>query len=281
MKMATTVGVVMTLAAIALIIIWIVAGGYITQANVKISGNKDNDGTDYLHNAYHYSFWAAFATWTLVGLAVILIVFGILIGGLLFATGVGEVALDSAAIAKGISGVQPHVSKLGITLLVLGVVLGLITGILSAMTAVNVKKSSQYDSSEDLQKAHTDAVIASIITLTSVGLTFIAIIGYLVYVSKQKKKYKLAHEKAVEENKEYAKEILQIKYGNNNSTVNTASSANNVSGVSTASSANNVSGVNTASSVQQTPSYLPPNSQQVTPSYLPPNSQQVTYSQTR
>ena len=39
--------------------------------------------------------------------------------------------------------------------------------------------------------AHTDAVIASIITLTSVGLTFIAIIGYLVYVSKQKKKYKL------------------------------------------------------------------------------------------
>ena len=55
-----------------LIIIWIISGGFVTQANVFLGPYKNKD--QYLHSAYWYTFWAAFVTWTLIGIFILLII---------------------------------------------------------------------------------------------------------------------------------------------------------------------------------------------------------------
>jgi hypothetical protein len=52
--------------AAVLILIWIVAGGFVTQANVFLHSHKGDDKN--MKDAYWYSFAAAFITWFLVGL---------------------------------------------------------------------------------------------------------------------------------------------------------------------------------------------------------------------
>jgi len=216
--MSVTIAIV----SIILVVIWIVAGVFITQANVKLHDYKNEDDP-YAHPAWTYSFWAAFTTWTLVGIFTILLIAGLLIGGALFATGIGETEVAVTGVAKAAQdgirtatgAVKPHISKLAIAALVVGVVLATTTGILSAMTAVDVRKIGTYDSDSVLKEAHDEAVKAAVICLTSVGLTVVAGVSYIWYVESKKKKYteEVKEEKAeaAEKNREFLLQLEQTK----------------------------------------------------------------------
>src|SRR5579871_6212246 len=82
-----------------LIIIWILSGGYVTQANILLTSYNQKD--DDLHSAYWHTFWAAFTTWTLVGLFIIFVILGIVGIVALFSTGIGEAAsVESISVAQ-------------------------------------------------------------------------------------------------------------------------------------------------------------------------------------
>ena len=214
--------------AAILVIIWIVAGGYITQANVKLGPSKNTDSN--LHNAYWYSFWAAFITWFLIGafllLVIIAAVFGI--GGVfvLFGSGAGEVA--TAGVAEGAEGAAAEgvaaegaegegafsqyaktidVKKtastaaniITIVSLIIALILVTITGVLSAATATNISRSSNFDpSNTNMSKAYTDSIVAASLCLGAAGLLIIGIIVYIV-VSVQRKN-KIKQQQALMEN---------------------------------------------------------------------------------
>lgn len=85
-----------------LLIIWIWAGGLITNANVKIGHvRKDNN----LNTAYWLTFSGAFITWTLIGLTIVAIIYVVtfVTAGtvLLFGSGAGEVGVAGAGAAEG------------------------------------------------------------------------------------------------------------------------------------------------------------------------------------
>ena len=201
-----------------LIIIWIIAGGYITDANVKLHGSKD--ANDEMNKAYWLSFWAAFVTWTLVGIFIILIILAVAgvvtITGVAYATGVGEyetvlmtvegVATATSQATKSLAkGTASHPLKTGFSLttigfLVLALILISITGILSALTASSMVKgnfTSLTDHNvEKLQKAYNDAVIAAVASLGAGGLIIVGIIAYIVIVNVRKSKLKKQMEEA-------------------------------------------------------------------------------------
>lgn len=86
--------------AFGLLLIWMIAGVFITDASVKLGSYKDVD--NYFNNAYWYAFWAAFITWFLVILVFIIIVTIIILGLLGFAVlTVGTGGTADAAIVGG------------------------------------------------------------------------------------------------------------------------------------------------------------------------------------
>jgi hypothetical protein len=98
-----------------LILTWIIAGGFVTNANVKLAPLRYDSN---LNTAYWLTFSGAFITWTLIGLTIIgiiyliiLIILGVAVvtvgTGVLFATGVGEVGVAGAGVAAaGVAGTE-------------------------------------------------------------------------------------------------------------------------------------------------------------------------------
>ena len=195
-----------------LIVIWIIAGGFITDASVKIHGSKD--ANDEMHKAYVLSTWAAVITWLLIGLFISLIILAVLgvvtVTGVAYSTGVGEyetvlmtiegVATATSQATKSLAaGTASHPVKKGfswftIGFLFLALFLVTITGVLSALTASSMVKgnfTSLTDHNvEKLQKAYNDAIIAAVASLASAGLIIIGIITYIVIVNVRKSKLK-------------------------------------------------------------------------------------------
>lgn len=193
-----------------LVLIWIISGGFITQANVKLSSYKNKD--DELHRAYWASFWASFITWTLVGIFIILVILSVLGIFALFGTGAGEagvavegtesVALKSASKAagkgnekgKGKGAVGTGISLVTVLFLLFALGLVILTGILSAISASSIAKSPNYSSSNaDLNKAYKNCIISASMCLGATGIILIGIITY--FVIKEKKKGKVANKK--------------------------------------------------------------------------------------
>ena len=171
------------LLAVVLIVIWIVAGGYITQANIKIRGFEGND--QFFKKANNYAFWAAFITWFLVTLFILLLILAIagVIG--LFSTGAGEAEVaaeegeEESSLYNKYNTVQGGISWSTIIALFFAVVLVSITGILAALAADQLKQSSKFtESNPDIKTAYDDCVIAAIICLGTGGLLILAVIFY-------------------------------------------------------------------------------------------------------
>lgn len=168
-----------------LIIIWIIAGGFITQTSVLLHPHRDKDSN--LHRAYWYSFWAAFVTWTLVAIFLILIVLAVVGVVGLFSTGVGEEA--TAADYLGGSSVTSNISWLTVAFLVLALILVSVTGVLSALTASNIKASPNYKPTDPkMKKAYDNAIIAASMCLGAGGLLIIGMISYFVLAWQEGKK---------------------------------------------------------------------------------------------
>jgi len=178
------------LLAIVLILIWIIAGGYITQANIKIRGFEGND--EFFRRANNYAFWAAFITWFLVVLFFVLIILAIMGIVGLFSTGAGEAeeagAIEESSVSKYYKKYQSSVenddagtSWSTIIFLFFALVLVSITGVLSALAADQLKQSHLFtDSNPDMVTAYNNCVIAAIICLGTVGLLILGVIFYFL-----------------------------------------------------------------------------------------------------
>lgn len=194
-------------AGLVLIAIWITAGGFVTQASTLFHADKNVN--EFSHRAYWYTFWAAFVTWTLVGLA--------LIAGFLSLTGIFSL-FSFSTVASTLS---PYSKPQGIsisTVIFLLVCMALVftTGVLSALAAYNMQQSNlMNENNERLAKGYSDCVIAAVSALTAGGLLVIAIIAVIVVgivrknretkiieqkrrVSQQQKKREEGFEKLIE-----------------------------------------------------------------------------------
>ncbi|MEM2986752.1 MAG: hypothetical protein QXV60_01465 [Nitrososphaerota archaeon] len=186
-------------------IIWIVAGGLVTQASVFLIPYKSQDQN--LNTAFWLTFAAAFITWFLIGVFIILIILAIVGVVALFGSGVGEagMAAEGAAaegtlleerflasrlgrLGKYTRSVEKKRSKFSwftIIFLIVSLVLITITGILAAIAASEVSKSTTDPSK--LRTIYIDCVVAASLCLGSGGLLIIGIIVYFVVGSKKKK----------------------------------------------------------------------------------------------
>lgn len=176
------------LLAVVLILIWIIAGVYITQANIKIRGFEDDD--QFFNTANNYAFWAAFITWFLVALFVLLVILSVIGVVGLFSTGAGEAeeagAAEESVSSKLFKQYQSTQAPSGgiswstIIALIFAMVLVAITGVLAAMAADQLSQSHQFtQSNPDMKSAYDDCIIAAIICL---GIDSLIILGVIFYL---------------------------------------------------------------------------------------------------
>lgn len=213
-----------------LIVIWIISGGYVTQANVFLTHYKNTD--EHLHRAYWFTFWAAFVTWFLIGIFIILIILSLVGVVALFGSGAGEagvaaegaegaeVAEEESALSRaqkeegGKSKKEETVPKEGISWLTIGflifaLVLVGVTGVLAAIAASSMTQSSNFDPSvKRLKQAYDDCVIAAAMCLGAGGLLLIGLFTYFIVGIERQKKIDTA-KKAVETDRE--EELVKIR----------------------------------------------------------------------
>ena len=244
----------------ALIIIWIIAGGFITQTNVilgKKSGipgytnvkwkdisdqpcsqnlSTDTGGNARLADngnfseAYKYSFWAAFTTWTLVGIFIILIILAVCGIVALFGTGAGEAGVAAEEMSaeervarNALRGKTAPKKPSGLTIafLVFSLILVIITGILSALTASKIQNDCLFSNpqakgaptyqNKDIAKALHNAIVAASMCLAAAGLLIIGIITYFIIRERENTKYEREEKKFEEQQKQKRDEILKKK----------------------------------------------------------------------
>ena len=176
-----------------LVVIWILAGGFVTKANILLTPYKNSD-TD-MHKAYWFTFWAAFVTWFLIALFILLVILSILGVVALFGSGVGEAgaaAEEGSAAEGGFSQnyltsqqgqdtLNEGISWLTLGFFIFALILVGITGVLSAIAASAMVQSSHYDPTvANLKTAYDDCIIAASICLGAGGLLILGIIIYFI-----------------------------------------------------------------------------------------------------
>lgn len=195
--------------AALLVIIWIVSGGFVSQASVHLHSSRNIDS--HLNKAYWYTFWASFVTWFLVALFILLIILSAIGFIALFGSGVGEEAvvaegvvaeeesLTASKAAKELAKKKFQEKRKGrkkdegiswITIIFLGfaLILVIITGVLAALAAGEMSKSPNFDRSNSrLRSAYINCIIAASLCLGASGLLIIGIIVYLVIGERRKK----------------------------------------------------------------------------------------------
>ena len=198
-----------------LIIIWIIAGGLVTQANIFIGPvkTKDND----LQNAYTYTFWAAFVTWGLIALFILLIILSIFGVVALFGSGVGEAgeaeALEEESVESKLAkeNASTSVSWFTLAFLIFALILISITGVLATMAAIALSKSPNFDNTNaNLNTAYKNCVIAASICLGAVGLLIIGIITYFIVGIQRSRR--VAAEEKVEAKELRELEIINLEH---------------------------------------------------------------------
>ena len=179
--------------AIILLIIWIIAGGFVTQANVFLTKfRKDSK----INQAWWYTFGAAFTTWTLIGIFIILIILSVVGVVALFGSGVGEAGLaataaTSAAKSGGTAIVKGGIPWLTIGFLIFALVLVSLTGFLAVFAANNIRTSPEYKPDiQKIQKAYINCIIAASMCLGAGGILIIGLIIYFFVGLKNKQKAK-------------------------------------------------------------------------------------------
>lgn len=182
--------------SIVLVIIWIVAGGFTTQASVFLTPYKDTNNS--FNQAYWYTTIVAVLTWLLVGIFIILVILAIVGVTALFGTGVGEAGaaveageveaaesssalenlaskLDSGQISK----LQTGFSWFSIGFLIFALGLVITTGVLSSIAASDLHGVIDHTVPNQVT-AYNDCTISAIMSLTAAGLL---IVGFITYVT--------------------------------------------------------------------------------------------------
>ena len=189
-----------------LVILWVVAGGYITQANIYLRPYKDTD--DDFRRAYSFTFWAAFVTWFLVALFILLVILSVVGLVALFGSGVGEAGVAAegtegveaeeslstrgrnyASSPEGQSNITTGISWFTIAFLVFALILVGVTGVLAAVAASSMAKSPNFNTSvANLNTAYKDCIIAASLCLGAGSLLIIGIITYFIVGLQRQRK---------------------------------------------------------------------------------------------
>lgn len=228
-----------------LLLIWAVSGGFITSANVKLGSYKKED--TYLNNAYWNTFAAAFVTWTLIGIIILLIILSFVGVVALFTSGIGEgttivggevvagseagesigsiVSKKAKSTAKGQLNEKQSkkdggtggaggagISNITIGILCFSLLLVTISGILGAVSASQIAKSPNYSKDDKkLHDAYTDCIIAAVLCLGSAGLLLIVTLVALVSYERGRAKAKKIEAVRVKQEQEHALEVERLK----------------------------------------------------------------------
>lgn len=175
--------------AVIFIMLWVVAGGFITDANVKLKGQG-------YPKASKWTLGIAIGTWVAIGLVVV----GIAI---YYFTGAGEEQAAASAekkALKDISNKHSNRSIGGIIFLVIAFILVALDCAGSWIAFADIKTDSRTNS--NIKKAEQDVLISGISTLVAILFLFIWG-GVLIYENYQKKK---KYEELIEEKQEVAEE---------------------------------------------------------------------------
>lgn len=197
--------------AIILFIIWIIAGGFLTQSNVFLRAYRHDD--QYMHAAWVYTLAAALVTWILIFIFIVLFILAIVGVVALFGSGVGEVGIASQGLAGGQIPIDSNmlgtgISWLGIAALVFALILVFINGILAALAAEQMVKSPNYTSNnERLKKAYDNCKIAAIMSLLAASLLIIGLITYIII----KQRIEAKNRKIIEDFSRKRNEELELK----------------------------------------------------------------------
>lgn len=168
---------------IALILL-IVAGVFATKAAVDVARVKDYGKDPDLSHAHKYLTASAVMTWVSVGLGFIVLIIGFS-AGVYFSPGPAhqatfETVSKTATGGHGIGGTSM------IVLTVITTILLLMTGILSAVAASDMKKSKV--AGELYKSGYNSAITAAVIAIGSIGLFVIGMIVYFVSKGSETKK---------------------------------------------------------------------------------------------
>lgn len=207
-----------------LIIIWVLAGGFVTTANINLTNYRNLDLQ--LHQAYWFTFWAAFVTWFLVALFIILVILAVIGVVGLFSTGVGEAGLAAEGVEGGLAASEEFttlskgqdllkykdsqgISWATIGFLIFAFILVSVTGVLSAIAADEMVKSSNYKNTDNkLVVAYRDCIISASMCIGAAGILIIGMITYYIVGYQRQKKIE-AENKLIE--KERRLQLAQIK----------------------------------------------------------------------
>lgn len=216
-----------------LVIIWIIAGGFITQASVYLEPFKDKDSD--FNSAYWYTFWGAFVTWFLVGVFIILVILSVVGVVALFGSGIGEAGLaaeEGAVLEEGAYAessiynrargalrspqgqnlISGGISWLTIGFLVFALILIAITGVLAALAAAAMHNSKNFDSNNNkLNTAYNNCIIAASLCLGAGGLLIIGIIIYFIIGEIRQSRINAEKEKIRKEKEIELTELNELK----------------------------------------------------------------------
>jgi hypothetical protein len=213
-----------------LVVIWIVSGGFVTEASVFLTPYKSEDVQ--LNRAYVFTFWAGFVTWFLVAVFIILVILSVIGVVSLFGSGVGEAGIaaegaEGANVAEssesrlinkyGGSGnnqqkINYGISWFTILFLIFAIILVSVTGILSVLAAYNISKSPKYDPSVyRLKKSYDNCVISSSLCIGAISLLIIGVIVFLILGYERKRKYDEENKKIEQKRQTELSELQKLK----------------------------------------------------------------------
>ena len=181
--------------AIFLVIIILVAitAGYAASAAAKITDIPNWKDNPKLASAHKYLSWAASVGWIYIGLVVLVIILLIIFA----LTGLVDFGISDIVLLS----ILPIIITIT-NLLTVGVLLT--TGILSAIGTADINRANVSDDQGSFGKALT----ATIISIGSLGLVVLFIVGS--FVLKQRKKKKAAEEAQKEQVQSEARIIEQV-----------------------------------------------------------------------
>lgn len=201
---------------LVLIIIWITGGVYVTEANILLTSHKNDDND--LQQAYNLTFWAAFITWFLVVLFIILIILSVFGIVALFGTGIGEVGTAESLEARNLITSQQGQAAIGygiswftIIFLITALILVITTGTLAAISASDIAKSSN----TNIGNSYGDCIIAASLCISAAGIILIAFIVYYVIEYQREQKFKKQEETELANIKQLKEKAYLNKLGIN------------------------------------------------------------------
>ena len=168
-----------------LIIIWIIAGVYLTEASIDLGNFSNLD--DNFYTAHRYAYIATFLTWFLVVLFFVLLILAAVGVISLFSTGEGEaleaesnLSAEAKLLKSNIKEESTGVSWVTILFILFALFLVAFSGVLAILVAINIKESPNYDSTNvTMNNAYNDAVIAAAL---GIGAASVLIIGFIIYL---------------------------------------------------------------------------------------------------